>query len=49
MTAILIFYALLMHTGYGPFWWESFDYAQISDCADFWKPVFFVDNLVDNG
>ena len=48
ITAILIFYTLYMHLGSGPFWHLQYDIA-VRPCQKMWKPIFFVDNIVDNG
>lgn len=31
------------------FWFQNDATAQIDNCAQIWKPMLFVDNLVDNG
>ncbi len=49
LMAILILYAVFLQTGSGIFWFDNQATAQIDYCADLWKPMFFVDNLVDNG
>ena len=47
LLAILIYYGIVMHLGSGPFW--SMNAAAIEMCKPLWKPLLFVDNLVDNG
>ena len=48
ITAILIFYSLYIHLGSGPFWHLEYSVA-VEPCSKIWKPLLFVDNLVDNG
>lgn len=47
--AILILYAVFLQLGHGMFWFQNEATDQIENCAQIWKPMFFVDNLVDNG
>ena len=49
LMAILILYAVFLQTGHGIFWFQNSATDQIDNCAQIWKPMFFVDNLVDNG
>ena len=44
---ILIYYSVYVHFGSGPLWGQDEIYT--SACGKMWKPIFFVDNLVDNG
>ena len=46
---ILIYYSLFLHAGSGPLWWLAEILGQVNNCASMWKPLIFVDNLVDNG
>lgn len=45
--AILIYYSVMIHFVTGPFWFQLLD--PIRNCQKMWKPLVFVDNLVDNG
>lgn len=45
--AILLFYAILPHTGSGPFWKQAM--TSTESCHSIWRPMLFIDNLVDNG
>ena len=47
LLAILLFYSIMPHLGSGPYW--NFQIAQVNNCDRIWKPLLFVDNLVDNG
>lgn len=47
--AILIYYSLFLHSGEGPLWWTVEKAGQVENCSSIWKPLIFVDNLVDNG
>jgi peptidoglycan/LPS O-acetylase OafA/YrhL len=49
LMAILILYAVFLQLGHGMFWFQNEATDQIENCAQIWKPMFFVDNLVDNG
>lgn len=49
LMVILILYAVFLQTGHGMFWFQNDSTDQIENCAQIWKPMFFVDNLVDNG
>jgi peptidoglycan/LPS O-acetylase OafA/YrhL len=44
---ILIYYSVYDHLGSGPLWGQDEIYTSV--CGRMWKPIFFVDNLVDNG
>jgi hypothetical protein len=46
---ILIYYSVYIHTGSGPLWKENNTLGQVPYCAQSWKTLLFVDNLVDNG
>ena len=46
--AILIFMSVYMHLGGGPFWGQL-ENVVVAPCMKLWKPLLFVDNLVDNG
>jgi hypothetical protein len=45
--AIMLYYAFLPHFGKGPFWQNQIPLMEY--CKPFWKPLLFVDNLIDNG
>ncbi len=47
--AMVIYYGIMMHTGSGPLWPNLMTYGQIENCKTLWKPIIFVDNIVDNG
>lgn len=47
--AMVIYYGLMMHTGSGPLWYKLQTVGQIDFCKTMWKPIIFVDNIVDNG
>lgn len=47
--AMLIYYGIFIHTGSGPLWFKVQRAGQIDNCAAMWKPIIFVDNIVDNG
>lgn len=47
--AMIIYYGLMMHTGSGPLWYKLQTVGQIDYCQTMWKPIIFVDNIVDNG
>lgn len=47
--AMLIYYGIMMHTGSGPIWYKLQTAGQIDYCDSMWKPIIFVDNIVDNG
>ncbi len=49
LMTILILYAVFLQMGHGIFWFQNEATDQIDNCAQIWKPMFFVDNLVDNG
>lgn len=49
LMAILLLYAVFLQIGHGIFWFQNEATDQIDNCAKIWKPMFFVDNLVDNG
>ncbi len=44
---ILLYYSVYIHTGSGPFWGR--DTAGPEACSTIWRPLLFIDNLVDNG
>jgi len=44
---LLIFYSILPHTGNGPYW--SAITNQTKMCEHWWRSLFFLDNLIDNG
>ena len=44
---ILFYYSFYKHLGSGPSW--DTDTWNVQMCDKMWKPLFFVDNLVDNG
>jgi peptidoglycan/LPS O-acetylase OafA/YrhL len=46
---IIIYSTIYIHTGEGPLWWLGKTLGQIDFCDDFWKTIFFMDNLIDNG
>ena len=45
--AIMIFREFLPHMGRGPFWSQNM--IGVDFCNKLWKPLLFVDNLIDNG
>ncbi len=45
--AIMIYYSVYLHLAEGPLW--GVDQQQVLWCKKIWKPLFFIDNLVDNG
>lgn len=47
--AMLIYYGIMIHTGSGPLWYKLETVGQIDYCSSMWKPIIFVDNIVDNG
>lgn len=47
--AMLIYYSIMIHTGSGPLWYKLVVAGQIQNCKSIWKPIIFVDNIVDNG
>ena len=47
LMAILIFSSLLMHLASGPY--LAINEPTIRDCSSLWRPLLFVDNLVQNG
>ena len=47
LMAILIFYCFLLHMTWGPF--SGLSDSSIVACRAIWRPLLFVDNLVDNG
>lgn len=44
---IMIFYSILIHLNSGPVW--SFLFPTVNDCSSIWRPLLFVDNLIENG
>ena len=46
---MMIYYGIFIHTGSGPLWFRVQTAGQIDNCANMYKPIFFVDNIVDNG
>jgi peptidoglycan/LPS O-acetylase OafA/YrhL len=47
LMAILIYYSMFVHFGSGPYW--EFSTAAVKNCDSIWRPILFVDNLVENG
>ena len=47
LMVILIFSAFLMHVVWGPF--VGINSKLVKNCDSFWRPLLFVDNLVQNG
>ena len=47
LVAILLFYSVYVHVGSGPRWGNI--PAAVQTCGSIWRPLLFVDNLVDNG
>lgn len=47
LMAILLYYSVMPHLVSGPFWYQNT--PSIDKCDRMWKPLLFVDNLVDNG
>lgn len=45
--AIMFYYAIYLHLGSGPNWGS--DEEEVRFCESIWKPLLFVDNIVDNG
>jgi hypothetical protein len=43
----MIYYSVYLHLAEGPLW--GVDQQQVLWCKKIWKPLFFIDNLVDNG
>ena len=44
---LMVFYSVYIHMGSGPIWGS--DQAFVQMCSNMWRPIFFVDNFVDNG
>jgi len=47
--ALFLYSSIIIHLGEGPFWSKINILGQINFCNALWKPIFFMDNLVDNG
>lgn len=47
IVTLLIFYSLLPYMGSGPYW--SAITSQTELCNHWWRSLFFLDNLIDNG
>lgn len=47
--ALFLYSSIIIHLGEGPFWSKILILGQINFCNALWKPIFFMDNLVDNG
>lgn len=44
---MMIYYTIFPHLGSGPFWQNQVDLSNL--CHSMWRPLLFVDNIVDNG
>ena len=49
IAAMLIYYGIFIHLGSGPIWFKVETAGQIDNCSAMWKPIFFMDNIIDNG
>ena len=47
LAALLIYKCLLMHLCWGPY--AKMNAKMVGNCSDLWRPLLFVDNLVQNG
>lgn len=47
--AMIIYFGIMIHTGYGPLWSKLQTVGQFQYCKSLWKPILFVDNILGNG
>jgi hypothetical protein len=45
--ALIVYYSVYIHMGSGPIWGQDQEVVQM--CTRMWRPIFFVDNFVQNG